>query len=206
MAAPAAARPEAAPRNMEDLMAAASYDSQEEAQLARELVRGAGIPAYLSNEHSVAMIRARFAGFNGLELLVPASALDSAREVLAARVSDEELAGEALADTSYIRHGVGAVRPYLYGRLDLPDFVQQVFGAVELERHDFRPTAAHVEVAIGDSVVVMEASDPPVAAATPASIYVYVADVDAAYARALEAGGVVWRLPPTSPTRSEARG
>jgi PhnB protein len=43
----------------------------------------------------------------------------------------------------YIRHGFGAVRPYLYGGLDLPDFVQEVFGAVELERHALRQAKAY---------------------------------------------------------------
>src|SRR5688572_27835595 len=34
----------------------------------------------------------------------------------------------------YARHDFGAVRPYLYGHLDLPEFVEHTFGAVELER------------------------------------------------------------------------
>ena len=191
-------RPEA-PGEIEDLVEAASFHSQEEAHMARELVRAAGIPAYLSSEHAVASVRGRFADLSGLELLVPARALESAREVLAAQVSEEDLAGEALADASYIRHGVGAVRPYLYGRLDLPDFVQQVFGAVELERHEFSATAFHVEAMIGDSVVVMEVSDPPHDAAAPASVYVYVHDVDAAYERALEAGAASVAPPADKP-------
>ena len=199
LAPPVPARREA-PGDIEDLAVLANYDSQEEAQLARELVRAAGIQAYLSNEHTVAMIRGpQFGGLTGLELMVPASSLRSAREVLAAQVTDEALAGEALAPTNHIRHGMGAVRPYLYGKLDLLDFVQQVFGAVELERHDFSPTAAHVEAMIGDSVVVMEASDPPHAAAAPASIYVYVPDVDATYQHALDAGGVTVAQPADKP-------
>jgi PhnB protein len=74
------------------------------------------------------------------------------------------------------------------GNLDLIKFVQDVFGAVELERSEFGPRSFHVEAAIGDSVVVLEVSDPPHANAAPASVYVYVPDVDAAYGRALEAG------------------
>ncbi len=35
--------------------------------------------------------------------------------------------------TRHIRHGIGSVRPYLYGRLDTPELVKRAFGAVELE-------------------------------------------------------------------------
>jgi PhnB protein len=88
---------------------------------------------------------------------------------------------------SHIRHGVGAVRPYLFGHVDLPSFVCGVFEGIELERLT-SGNGAHVEVRIGDSVVVIEAGDPPHAAALPASVYVYVSDVDATYARALARG------------------
>jgi len=88
----------------------------------------------------------------------------------------------------YVRHGIGAVRPFVYGRLDLLDFVKLVFGGVELERNTM-PGGFHVESKIGDSVVVLAAMDPPYKDATRASIYVYVDDVDAAYARAFRAGG-----------------
>jgi PhnB protein len=114
--------------------------------------------------------------------------MEEARQVLEAQMSEEALAEAATAGTSYVRHGVGTVRPYLYGNLDLIEFVQQVFGAVELERFAFGPRCFHVEAAIGDSVVVLEVGDPPPATAAPAAIYVYVPDVDAAYGRALEAG------------------
>jgi PhnB protein len=70
----------------------------------------------------------------------------------------------------------------------LIEFVELVFGAVELERLAFGPSGLHVEEAIGDSVVVLELGDPPPDMAAPASVYVYVSDVDAAYGRAMEAG------------------
>ena len=170
----AAARAPQSHEEGEEFAVAATYVSQEDAKLARELLQTAGIRAHL--------------GTGGLTLLVPASAREDAREILDAQVSDDELAKAAAADASYVRHGVGTLRPYLYGNLDLIDFVQQVFGAVELERSDFGPRSFHVEAAIGDSVVVLEVSDPPHASAAPASVYVYVPDVDAAYGRALEAG------------------
>ena len=51
------------------------------------------------------------------------------------------------------------------------------------------PESSHVELAIGDSVVVVEAGRlPDSVTPTQASVYVYVPDVDAAYERALKAG------------------
>ncbi|MGH3055372.1 MAG: VOC family protein, partial [Gaiellaceae bacterium] len=82
--------------------------------------------------------------------------------------------------TKHIRHGVGSVRPYLYGRLDMLELVKRAFGAVELERLE-AGNGYHVEAKIGDSMVVMEVGDPPHPDGTPASIYVYIDDVDAAY-------------------------
>jgi PhnB protein len=87
----------------------------------------------------------------------------------------------------HIRNGMSAVRPFIYGRLDLLDFVRQVFGAVELERNKI-DKGFHVQAQIGDSVVVLSAMEPPYAEATRASTYVYVGDVDTTYERAIAAG------------------
>lgn len=90
----------------------------------------------------------------------------------------------------HVRHGYGTVRPYLYGTYELPAFLVNVFGAREVERHESEDRrAAHVELAIGDSAVVVEAGElPPDHSPTLASVYVYVEDVDAVYQRALEEG------------------
>jgi PhnB protein len=172
-AAPAPVHSPVSHSEAEEFVVAQTYESQEEAKLARELLRAAGIRAQL--------------GSGGLVLLVPASTREDARELLEAQISEEQLA-EVAAGASYVRHGVGTVRPYLYGPVDLIAFVQEVFGAVELERFAFGLSCFHVETAIGDSVVVLEVGDPPPATGAPSSIYVYVPDVDAAYGRALEAG------------------
>ena len=169
----------------EEFAVAETYESQEEAKLARELLRSAGIRAHL--------------GANGLALLVPVSTREDAREVLDAQISDEALAEAAAAGARYVRHGVGTVRPYVYGNVDLIEFVQQVFGAVELERVELGARSFHVEAAIGDSVIVLEVGDPPPATAAPASIYVYVPDVDTAYGRALEAGATEISPPEDKP-------
>ena len=109
-------------------------------------------------------------------------------------------------EKDYVRHGFGAVRPYLYGHLDLPEFVQRTFGAVELERQDMGG-GFHIESKIGDSVVVMETGAfPPDVTPTRASVYVYVEDVDAAYQRALECGATSLAEPEDKPYEERAAG
>jgi PhnB protein len=107
--------------------------------------------------------------------------------------------------TKHIRHGVGSVRPYLYGRLDMLELVKRAFGAVELERLE-AGNGYHVEAKIGDSMVVMEVGDPPHPGGTPASIYVYIDDVDAAYQRALAAGATSVAAPENKPYQERAAG
>jgi len=189
--APAVAQAPEPHGETEEFAVAETYESQEEARLARELLRGAGIRAGL--------------GAGGLAVLVPVSTREDAREVLNARLSDEALA-EVATGASYVRHGVGTVRPYLDGTVDLIEFVEQVFGAVELERFAFGLNCLHVEAAIGDSVVVLEVGDPPPEIAAPASIYVYVPDVDAAYGRALETGAEEISPPEDKPYDERAAG
>ncbi len=90
-----------------------------------------------------------------------------------------------------IPDGYHAVSPYLVvsGAAKVIAFVEKVFGAKVKERMA-RPdgTVMHAEVIIGDSIVMMgepRTGQPPM----PAMLYVYVTDVDAAYQRALNAGG-----------------
>src|ERR1700690_4188916 len=76
-------------------------------------------------------------------------------------------------------------------------FVVSAFDGTETERI-MRPdgTVGHAEVKIGDSVLmVSEASNewPPM----PAAIYLYVADCDASYERAIKAGGTSVSSPAT---------
>ena len=108
--------------------------------------------------------------------------------------------------TKHIRHGVGSVRPYLYGRLDMLELVKRAFGAVELERLEAGKGGFHVEAKIGDSMVVMEVSDPPHPGGKPASIYVYIDDVDAAYQRALATCATSIAAPEDKPYQERAAG
>ena len=91
------------------------------------------------------------------------------------------------------------VTPYLTVRdaAGLLDFVTRAFGATHvhaMKGADGRIT--HADVMIGDSHIMMgQAGD--AASAMPAMLYLYVPDCDAAYARAIAAGGVSISEPQT---------
>jgi PhnB protein len=96
-----------------------------------------------------------------------------------------------------IPSGYHVVTPYLIvsGAGALIEFVKQAFGATERMRSP-GPNGAimHAEVQLGDSVIMLaDASDE--ARIRTAMIHLYVADVDAGYKRALEAGGASIRQP-----------
>ena len=93
--------------------------------------------------------------------------------------------------------GYQTVIPYLTvpGVPTLIPFLIAAFGATERLRSE-RPdgTVMHAEVQLGDSVVMM--GEPGDAAdSRPASLYLSVDDVDATYARALDAGATSLREP-----------
>lgn len=113
--------------------------------------------------------------------------------------------GAMESERRYVHHGKGTVRPYVYGGLNLLDFVKKVFDAVELERNKL-PSGFHVQAQIGDSVLVLSAMDPPYEEATRGSIYVYVPDVDVTYQRALAAGATSVAQPTDRPWKGRAAG
>jgi PhnB protein len=85
------------------------------------------------------------------------------------------------------------------------DFYAEVFGASERMRFPAPDgTIAHAEIQIGDSVVIVEDEDPqrgthaPPAGGlpgTPVFQFIYVEDVDAVVARAVELGASLQRAP-----------
>jgi PhnB protein len=85
------------------------------------------------------------------------------------------------------------------------DFYAQVFGAPERMRFPGPGgTIAHAEILIGDSVVIIEDGDtkrgtaaPPASGlpGTPVYHFIYVEDVDAVMARAVELGATMTRAP-----------
>lgn len=101
---------------------------------------------------------------------------------------------------NHIRHGFSAVRPYLYGPMELLPFLRETLGATELERHEFSPGSVHVEMQIGDSILLIEAGKLP--SGVPAwtnALYVYVPDVDAVFARAMQHGAAPMSEPEDKP-------
>lgn len=93
--------------------------------------------------------------------------------------------------------GYSTVSPYLIvsGAQDVIDFLTNAFDATPLRRYE-NPDGSimHAEVRVADTVIMM---GEPGGEWTPqpASLHVYVEDVDEAYRRALEAGGVSVRAP-----------
>lgn len=113
-----------------------------------------------------------------------------------------------MAKLNYVRHGAGTVRPYIYGNMATIAFLREVFGGEELEHLTNKGTSpgAHVELRIGDSVLVLEASDAWARPMPLQSVQVYVPDVDAAYARALAAGATSISAPENKPYQERACG
>jgi uncharacterized glyoxalase superfamily protein PhnB len=99
--------------------------------------------------------------------------------------------------TSWVPAGHNQVSPYLIvpGAPGLIEFLTTVFEGEELGRHG-PPGGAimHAEVKIGDSVIMLADSNDQFAP-RPGMLNVYVADVDAAYRRALAAGATSEREP-----------
>ncbi len=99
--------------------------------------------------------------------------------------------------TSYKPDGYTTVSPYLIvdGASATIEFLRNVFGAIELRRFpDPTGKIMHAEVRIDDTVVMIAdgaSGWPPV----PTHVHVYVADVDATYRRALEAGAISVQAP-----------
>jgi PhnB protein len=112
-----------------------------------------------------------------------------------------------LKDTHKPR-GYSTVSPYLIaaGAQRVIDFLKQTFQATELRRYDLPDgSIMHAEVRIGDSVVMVGDSGDNWPA-VPAHLHVYVQDVDATYARALEAGGVAVQPPERKGLDPDRRG
>ena len=98
--------------------------------------------------------------------------------------------------------------PYLIanGAQTVIDFLKVVFGASDLRRYE-DPSGGllHAEVKVGDSVVMIadgNADWPGV----PCHIHVYVADVDAVFQKAVDAGAEVIQEPKTREGDPDKRG
>lgn len=90
----------------------------------------------------------------------------------------------------HIPEGYYSVTPYLtvQDAAGLVRFIEQVFDGKEAERHTRKDgLIMHTAIRIGDCpIMISDASEPM--PAMPACLHVYVADVDATYRKALDAG------------------
>lgn len=93
-----------------------------------------------------------------------------------------------MADAA-LRAGFHTITPYLMTpEADaLVAFVTQAFGATETFRTMGAAGGTHIEVRIGDSMLMIGGAR--VSAPMPAALHLYVDDVDGVYQRALTAGG-----------------
>jgi len=98
-----------------------------------------------------------------------------------------------------VPEGYHSVTPYLVVKDAgaLMDFLERAFGAVEIHRTSGPDgSIRHAEARIGDSMIMMgqarDSSTP-----RPAMLYLYLPDVDAAYAKAVGAGGKSIQEPTT---------
>ncbi len=103
-----------------------------------------------------------------------------------------------MADVKPIPGGYPRVTPYLHvdGAAEAIEFYEKVLGAKERMRMTGpEGKLGHAEIELGDSVIMladeypdMGALGPKTVGGTPVTISVYVEDVDAVFAAALEAG------------------
>ena len=107
--------------------------------------------------------------------------------------------------------GYHTLTPYLIiqGASDAIDFYKAAFGATEVVRHELEGRGiVHAEIRVGDSPIMladeapaMNAKSPKSFGGSPVSLMLYVEDVDASFAQAVEAGAKVIR-----PVRDEDHG
>ena len=107
---------------------------------------------------------------------------------------------------SHVRNGFSSVRPYVYGPHSILRFVEHSLGGKVLIKHEQGGNAEHVEVQVGDSVIVLELCDPPHESGFPGSIYVYVEDVDIAVGNAKNCDVEVFALPENKPYEERQAG
>ncbi len=100
-----------------------------------------------------------------------------------------------------MREGYHTVTPYLIVQdaAQLIDFVKQVFDATETFRGTGSAGGIHAEVRIGNSMVMIGGGGAWNGEPSPATLYLYIDDVDTVYTRALQAGATSISAPADQP-------
>ena len=103
--------------------------------------------------------------------------------------------------STYVPEGLHSISSYLHprGAPQLIDFLKRAFGAEEAFRAQAPDgSVVHAKIRIGESVVEMGEAHGPYQP-MPTVYHLYVNDTDAAYRRAIEAGGVALQEPTDQP-------
>lgn len=104
--------------------------------------------------------------------------------------------------SSHIPDGLRTVNPYLHpvGADKLIDFLKRAFGAEEVDvyRAEADGPVTHAKIRLGDTVLEMGEAHGQYSP-MPAGLHFYVADVDAVYDRAIEAGAASISVPADQP-------
>ena len=100
-----------------------------------------------------------------------------------------------------MREGFHTIIPYLIVQeaARLIDFVKEAFEATEHFRGTGSAGGIHAEVQIGDSMIMIGGDGAWSGEPSPATLYLYVDDVDAVYKRALQAGATSIMEPVNQP-------
>ena len=124
------------------------------------------------------------------------------RESFKARLKAElegmtKMNATAEVTTTFIRQGFHTITPYIAVReaQQVIDFVTSTFGAEGTIMGMGSAGGIHAEYQIGDSMVMIGGGAEAKITPMPASLHVYVTDVDAAYERALQAGAISLMAP-----------
>jgi PhnB protein len=120
---------------------------------------------------------------------------DMSVEEMQRRMAALEQGAPSRAPEMPTREGFHTVTPYLMAANapQLIEFVERAFNAKQTFRTVGSAGGVHAEVRLGDSMVMIGGGAPELSwrgESRPTALHVYVEDVDAAYARALEAGAV----------------
>jgi len=100
-----------------------------------------------------------------------------------------------------IREGFHTITPYLIVQEaeNLVEFVKQAFAATELSRGIGSAGGLHAEVSIGDSMLMIGGGGAWKGESAPATLYLYLNEVDTVYQRALQAGATSITEPTDQP-------
>lgn len=96
-----------------------------------------------------------------------------------------------------IREGFHTITPYLMvPDVDpIVDFLLAAFQATETMRSTGGAGGTHVEVRIGDSMLMLGGGNNTIEEASPVSLFLYIEDVDAVFESAIEAGATELMAP-----------